>query len=98
MHNGLEVLFAEPGTVASQICPVCGKKMDILRGVITATSWAGAMAGIRSEKDVITCPSVEQDWHKKGAGLLQLATETESPTLAQTYREDLLALQKANMA
>ena len=98
MRNGLEVIFSAPGTVASSVCPVCGQQMVVRRGVFTASSWASAMAGIRSEKDVFTCPSVKQDWHQKAGALLILATETESPTLAQIYREDLWALQKANMA
>ena len=97
MRNGLDVIFTEPGTVASQVCPVCGQQMEVRRGVITATSWASAMAGIRSEKDVFTCPAANLEWHIQGAALLELATETESPTLAGIYRKDLLALQKAHI-
>jgi hypothetical protein len=87
--RGYDVFYEAPGVIDERVCQVCGSVCDVERNRLSSTSWAGAMAKVKTLHDYFYCPHCEEDWHEQALELVQTINTTPSKRLAALLRQDL---------
>ncbi|HHY88897.1 MAG TPA: hypothetical protein GYA06_08265 [Chloroflexi bacterium] len=86
---GYDKFFAEPDTVDSINCRVCGTRCDVERSVIGPTSLAEAYAMRGRWHDSFCCPYTDEPWHDQALRLKREYERTASKRLRALIQMDL---------
>ena len=96
--NGINIRLTDPNAMERVSCTACSMDMEVKRGVIGPTSWAGALARKEREHDYWACPNNELDWHDQIVGLIQEKQGTISRTLKALIQIDIDAIRDEHVA
>jgi hypothetical protein len=100
-ENGVEIIYAKPGSYDKLHCKICKKEMEVSRNEFGATSYAHAMAIHHGKmkgslRDVFTCPNAPKAWHRKKKSLIDEKEDTSSPSLKRLIQKDIDAIKEEN--
>jgi hypothetical protein len=88
--NDTQAVFTpNAGTVLVANCGVCGREMDVTRGVLGPTNSVEGMSGRKHYHDLFQCPDVEEKWHIQIVLLRREKERTASNFLADLLRREI---------
>jgi hypothetical protein len=88
--------WAKPGTRASMMCGICGRRCIRIANVFGPTNQGMAMFGVKALHDLFECPNDGQEWHNQVAALRYESAETHSPSVRALIDRDIDELLAAN--
>lgn len=88
-RSGFDYFTASPYENSQRICPVCGTRCDVRRGVMGPTCLADAVFRRSRLHDEHACPHAGQPWHDRAVSLQQEIERCPSPRVSKLVRQDL---------
>ena len=87
--------WAEPGTVDTATCNLCGADCAIQRNVFGPTGLASAMGDKKTLHDAFRCPHNRDDWHRRAWDIKVAMVGMPSPRVRNLMEQDLAELLQA---